>query len=155
MSEATCDFVLVGESWVCQSCGLTRPKRPHGIPPKSKCNATSRAIATAEKTKPARHAKGPGNYLASAITFFFGESAKPSCGCKSRLYEMNAKGPWWCLRNINTITGWLMEEGEKRKMLDSRLKRLAAPWACRAMILGAIGRSMADALKRRQMRSTV
>jgi hypothetical protein len=142
MSEEACNFVIVGENWVCQSCGLTRPKRPHGIPPKSKCNATSKAIAVKAKTKPAKGRKSTGDYLAKLIKLCFGESAKPSCGCNSRMQEMNAKGPWWCLRNIGTITGWLLEEGDKRKMLDERLKRMSAPWACRAMILAAIALSI-------------
>jgi hypothetical protein len=60
---------------------------------------------------------------------------------------MNHRGTWWCLQNINTITGWLMEEGENRKMIDSRLKRLAAPWACRAMILWAVWRTIFNAAK--------
>ncbi|MDA8744807.1 hypothetical protein N9N28_09260 [Rubripirellula amarantea] len=67
---------------------------------------------------------GPGNELKKMLAWF----AKPSesCNCESRVETMNDWGVEGCLRNIDTITDWLLEEAEARGMPHGRFTRVVA-----------------------------
>jgi hypothetical protein len=45
-----------------------------------------------------------------------GITSSPTCRCNARARDMDAKGLQWCRDNIETISGWLREEAEKRKL---------------------------------------
>jgi hypothetical protein len=61
---------------------------------------------------------GPGTEL-KALLGKIGIVSSPTCSCNARartMDEMEAKEPGWCLKNIDTIVGWLGEEAAKRKL---------------------------------------
>lgn len=58
---------------------------------------------------------GPGTILSKMLAKI-GIKSTPNCSCRRRAMEMNRRGPDWCAENIETITGWLREESEKRKL---------------------------------------
>jgi hypothetical protein len=58
---------------------------------------------------------GPGTILSKMLAKV-GIKSTPNCSCRRRAMEMNNRGPDWCAENIDTITGWLREESEKRKL---------------------------------------
>lgn len=67
---------------------------------------------------------GPGTELGKLISWFASE--RKGCKCKDRMAMMNKQGPEWCEKNIDTIVGWLMEEGRKRKWPTGKLSQLVA-----------------------------
>jgi hypothetical protein len=58
---------------------------------------------------------GPGTILSGLISAM-GIKVNAGCGCKRHAIEMNEKGNDWCEQNLDTITGWLKEESNKRKL---------------------------------------
>lgn len=58
---------------------------------------------------------GPGSILSGMLSSL-GIKSAPTCSCKRRALEMNAKGPEWCEENIDQIVGWLEEEAKKRRL---------------------------------------
>lgn len=67
---------------------------------------------------------GPGNELKNMLAWF----AKPSqtCNCETRVDTMNDWGAEGCLKNIDTITDWLLEEAELRGMPHGKFTRVIA-----------------------------
>ena len=61
-------------------------------------------------------AGGPGAMLKRLLGFFLGIHASPSCSCNRRAAQMDHHGPWWCLRNGETIVGWLRQEADRRHL---------------------------------------
>lgn len=61
------------------------------------------------------HPNGPGSILSGMLSSL-GIKSAPTCSCKRRALEMNAKGPDWCEQNLDQIVGWLEEEAKKRKL---------------------------------------
>jgi len=61
------------------------------------------------------HPNGPGSILSGMLSSL-GIKSAPTCSCKRRALEMNAKGPDWCEQNLDQIIGWLEEEAKKRKL---------------------------------------
>jgi ribosomal protein L37AE/L43A len=78
--------------------------------------AEKREAARAEQEKLAKH--GTGTYLHKLIKKLTGEDITPNCPCKSRIAEMNRRGPAWCRENVEAIVGWLEEEIERRLKED-------------------------------------
>ncbi|GAA5509152.1 hypothetical protein [Novipirellula caenicola] len=67
---------------------------------------------------------GPGNELKNMLAWF----AKPNetCNCETRVDTMNDWGAEGCLRNIDTIADWLLEEAQLRGMPHGRFTRVIA-----------------------------
>ena len=86
--------------------------------------------------KPERPAAtGPGTELKKLLARF---GIRPKgCACNGRAAEMDRRGPAWCRDNIDTLTGWLLEEGRKRQY---SLVNLSRP-AVKVLIRWAITRS--------------
>lgn len=69
-------------------------------------------------TKETNNPDGVGTELKNLLAKWpFNIVATPNCSCNARAAEMNRKGIDWCESNIDTITGWLKEEAEKRGLL--------------------------------------
>jgi hypothetical protein len=45
-----------------------------------------------------------------------GITSSPTCRCNARARDMDAKGLQWVRDNIETVSGWLKEEADKRKL---------------------------------------
>jgi hypothetical protein len=45
-----------------------------------------------------------------------GITSSPTCRCNARARDMDAKGLQWVRDNIDTVSGWLREEADKRKL---------------------------------------
>lgn len=58
---------------------------------------------------------GPGSILAGMFSML-GIKSSPTCSCRKHAIEMNERGSDWCEQNIDTITNWLKEESNKRKL---------------------------------------
>jgi len=57
---------------------------------------------------------GAGDQLHRIIKRWTGEDIEAGCQCRSRIVEMNVRGPQWCRENVERIVNWLIEEIERR-----------------------------------------
>jgi hypothetical protein len=94
----------------CPRCGLDVDRR--GITrelriecPATKANGYSGCMATPKD--------GPGTQLKKLLGRI-GIVATANCACVRRAREMDRRGAAWCRASIDTIVGWLREEGERR-----------------------------------------
>lgn len=60
---------------------------------------------------------GPGCHLKKLLKSWFGLESAPGCACEKRAHVMDSKGCDWCLKNIDTIVGWLKREHARQKIL--------------------------------------
>jgi hypothetical protein len=58
--------------------------------------------------------KGVGSHLHDIIKLIFGQDAHAGCGCASLVAEMNRRGVEGCKRDIDRLTGLLIERATKK-----------------------------------------
>lgn len=56
---------------------------------------------------------GPGTELKRLLAKL-GIRATGGCGCNGRARQMDKMGAEWCRERVDTIAGWMVEEGKKR-----------------------------------------
>ncbi len=84
-------------------------------------------------------ALGPGTCLHREIRRWTGEGPTRKCGCTDKIAYLNKIGPAQCRKEIDTIVGWLRDEGIKRGWWQVKLP--GARWAIKRLILSAIAKS--------------
>ena len=52
---------------------------------------------------------GPGTQLHRLLKKYTGQDIEPDCKCKSRIAEMDRRGPAWCREHVDVIVDWLIE----------------------------------------------
>lgn len=68
--------------------------------------------------------EGPGTELTKLLSWFAKDTK--GCKCKSRARKMNIWGPDRCEQEMETIVGWLQEEGEKRGWPTGRITSIVS-----------------------------
>ena len=94
------------------------PESHKDIGVQRKCGNPSPEQITAAKADQARRkyqsSHGPGAHLHQLIKTLTGQGITEACKCKSRIAQMNTRGPTWCRDNTETIIDWLIEEVDRR-----------------------------------------
>ena len=99
-------------------------KTPHA--PQGTCPICSKKQFIESMAKHPIPKPGPGTQLHLLLKTLAGEDIEPDCQCKSRIAEMDQRGPAWCREHVDVIVDWLIEEA------DRRLKRAkASGWRLR------------------------
>ena len=63
---------------------------------------------------------GPGTELKTILSGM-GFKERQGCSCGSYAATMNAKGPEWCLNNLEKIVDWLAKSAKQRELPFSRM----------------------------------
>ncbi|MBU4273297.1 MAG: hypothetical protein KKA28_15670 [Planctomycetes bacterium] len=88
--------------WECLHCharyGYLPARQCDADPEKPKPPPPDPASSSVESTVPA--VRGPGDYLHDAILRWVGESPTADCQCRSRIAQMNSRGPQGCREHI-------------------------------------------------------
>ena len=85
---------------------------------------------------------GCGTHLHRIIKKYTGEGITSDCQCRSRIAEMNMRGPAWCRENVDKIVDWLLEE-VNRRLEHAKASDKPAPWRLRLGGLNLPGRRVA------------
>lgn len=80
--------------------------------------------------------RGPGDYLHDAILRWVGESPTDGCQCRSRISQINARGPQGCREHLDEIVGWLLDEAQRRGWRTAKLPGVR--WAIKRLVFQAI-----------------
>jgi hypothetical protein len=74
----------------------------------------------------------PGTELKNLLSKF--NIYSNDCECDDHALLMDTMGTEWCLKNIDTITGWLLREAEKRGVILNKLAKLFAKYIVKEAI---------------------
>ena len=91
-----------GDEWTIDE---THPAYPRPRPPKPE-------VYGPPKPPPPR---GAGTAMKGMLARI-GITSTPTCRCNARAREMDAQGLQWWRENVETISGWLKEEADRRKL---------------------------------------
>lgn len=115
-----CQRETKGESVLCHSPKFVGPPNTITLAfcaekcPKKYVNAACGESPPVQASAPVRPAGGPGTELARILRAHGISADEAGCRCKARAHEMDARGPEWCLANLEVIVGWMREEARRR-----------------------------------------
>lgn len=108
---------FIATSYCCEDEGSgCRPMATGSQPASGNCSdAMMMRDGKLEPVKMMASKPGAGHHLTKILTGL-GFEKLAGCGCASRAAEMDRRGVQWCKDNVATITGWMKEECDARKL---------------------------------------